>query len=117
MVSNLNENATISDLKKMLVDEVYFRSKYQKLYHKNVKGERREVCGGTKIKDLLTQNNTMPSFDMSKKFGLHIFELLFTAKVEHTKFTKAKAKKDCNELYCFCMTFKTGKRCPKGFEQ
>ena len=112
---HMDENATVSDLKKRLVNDIYFRTKYQKLYHKNVKGEQQEVRGGTKIKDLVTQNNTMPSFDLSKKFGLHIFELLITEK--DPKFAKAKAKKDCNNLYCFCETYKTGKKCPKGFEQ
>ena len=74
------------------------------------------MCGGTKIKDLLTQNNAIP-MEAGKKFGLNVFELLITAKVEYSKFAKAKTKKDCNELYCFCMTHKTGKKCPKGFEQ
>ena len=118
LVNTTDENLTVSDLKKILVCDIYFRTKYQKLYHKNTKGDQKEVCGGTKIKDLLTQNNTIPSLDVSKyKLGLNMFELLITAKVEYSKFAKAKTKKDCNELYCFCMTHKTGKKCPKGFEQ
>ena len=87
------------------------------LFIYSAKGDQKEVCGGTKIKDLLTQNNTIPILDGCKKLGLNMFELLITAKVEYSKFTKAKTKKDCNELYCFCMTHKTGKKCPKGFEQ
>ena len=98
-VYTMDENATYFDLKLKLVSDIYFRTVHQTLYHINKDDEKQELLLTTKIKDL------------EKFIGDYTFELVIP---ENYKLTEAKAKKDCNRLYCFCKPYETtGKKCTK----